>query len=324
MDLKYKKIHLEGVIKTKTRRLQKLEEKKALFGFSTDPVVNIEIEDINAELTQLKRELQEINWAIDEAQIPYLAREEILRVFRQKYPTLDLTGRMMKKIPDRVFNMKHRLEKLNLGQNKISEVPGTIANLSYLEDLDLNDNRITELPSQICFLHKLKGLNLKNNQQLTTLPQDIGRLNNLSTFNIEGTGITELPLSFHKLQNLKRGGFFCDIDRMTFPCSDIIKQGAQAIVDFLGKEAEKKERFRVYLIDPKPDVSPKTKLSTCKDAVDGCKRVFGMQEVKNSPKSTQIGTVRQFTAVGFGETDEDHFQEELNKPRNKILIIEPK
>lgn len=40
-----------------TRRLQKLKEKKAELGISTDPSLDIEIEDIEAELAKLQAEL---------------------------------------------------------------------------------------------------------------------------------------------------------------------------------------------------------------------------------------------------------------------------
>jgi len=305
-----KKIEVEELIENHSRRLRILKNRQAKKGIDTEPHIIIEIEDIETELKGLQKSLQEIKDAI---RIIFIIR-------REKGPSLLLTGYLLQTIPRQIFEKFKYLKSLDLHNNRITEVPKMISQLYHLENLDLSDNKITYLPSQICQLSELKHLKLRGNL-LRELPEHIGNLNNLETINIRENQITVLPLSFHKLQKLKE--IFCDADRMVFPCSDIIKQGTQAIVDFLGKEAEKKERFRVYLIDPKPNLSSNTKMSICRKAVAEHKRVLGMQE-KSSITDPHTGKIQQFTAIGFGETDEYHFQEELSKPHNKILIIEPK
>ncbi|MCB0171437.1 MAG: phosphotransferase, partial [Anaerolineae bacterium] len=49
--------HLQTLITNRTRRLQKLKEQQAQTGLNTDPAVLIEIEDLEAELKTLQREL---------------------------------------------------------------------------------------------------------------------------------------------------------------------------------------------------------------------------------------------------------------------------
>jgi hypothetical protein len=328
VKLKSKITGLEKLIEKKGRRLQKLKEQEAHYGVSVEPSVSMEIENIEEELEQLKASHQECRWELEEAEIPPQAREEIVRVYLREYPVLDLTGRRLKKIPDRIFKMEHRLKKLKLGKNKISEISGAITNLRYLEYLDMSENQLVELPSQICLLRKLERLSFKNNQ-LQTLPEDIGNLANLSTLDISDNQLKELPLSFRNLRNLKRTPqnpepFRCDEDKMKFPPSDIIKQGIDAILDFLHKESEKKQKYQIYLVEPKTNLSPNNKMSICRNAAEGQKRVWSMQEAPNSPKTDKVGEIRQFTAVAFGETKDGQFQNELNKPRNKILIVEPK
>ncbi len=49
---------IKKLIRTKTRRLQKLQEKEALYGISTEASILIEIEDLTAEIAALKQELR--------------------------------------------------------------------------------------------------------------------------------------------------------------------------------------------------------------------------------------------------------------------------
>jgi hypothetical protein len=53
-----RKDDIKSLISKLNRRLQKLEEQKALYGLSTDPGVLIEIEDIKAEIEKLQVELE--------------------------------------------------------------------------------------------------------------------------------------------------------------------------------------------------------------------------------------------------------------------------
>lgn len=50
---------LKRLIASKERRLQKLKDKKAIQGISTDPSIDIEMEDIEKEIQELKKQLRE-------------------------------------------------------------------------------------------------------------------------------------------------------------------------------------------------------------------------------------------------------------------------
>ena len=52
--------HLRNLITNHNRRLQKLEEQRALCGLSIDPRIPIEIENIEAEIKKLQAELEEL------------------------------------------------------------------------------------------------------------------------------------------------------------------------------------------------------------------------------------------------------------------------
>jgi hypothetical protein len=49
--------HIRNLVKQKTRRLHALQEQEALYGISTPPEIRIQIEDLEAEIVELKEKL---------------------------------------------------------------------------------------------------------------------------------------------------------------------------------------------------------------------------------------------------------------------------
>jgi hypothetical protein len=50
--------HLQKLLTTNTRRLHALQEQAALYGISTPPQIKLQIEDLEAEITDLKQQLK--------------------------------------------------------------------------------------------------------------------------------------------------------------------------------------------------------------------------------------------------------------------------
>lgn len=75
------------------------------------------------------------------------------------------------------------LQELNVGYNKIRQLPPEIKLAQSLQELFLHNNLLNELPSQIGSLHHLRVLDVTANQ-LSTIPAQVRNLN-LSHFWIE-------------------------------------------------------------------------------------------------------------------------------------------
>ena len=71
-----------------------------------------------------------------------------------------------------------------------------------LERLSLSDNNLTTIPENIGDLDSLVSLSLKNNQ-LTTLPESIGDLSSLEYLRLNGNQLTSLPESIGDLSSLE-------------------------------------------------------------------------------------------------------------------------
>jgi leucine-rich repeat protein SHOC2 len=66
------------------------------------------------------------------------------------------------------------LVRLNLDRNSITSISSTtLSSLTQLQYLNLSDNQITTLPTQIGLLTSLQELNLNNNDNLSFIPSDL-------------------------------------------------------------------------------------------------------------------------------------------------------
>ncbi|EMM76696.1 leucine rich repeat protein [Leptospira santarosai str. 2000030832] len=68
--------------------------------------------------------------------------------------------------------------------------------------LDLSENQLTTLPKEIGKLQKLQELYLSGNQ-LTTLPREIGKLQTLQELGLSGNRLITLPKEIGQLKNLR-------------------------------------------------------------------------------------------------------------------------
>jgi Leucine-rich repeat (LRR) protein len=110
---------------------------------------------------------------------------------------LDLSNQQLTKVPGSVFNQTN-LEELNLSNNQLTgAIQAEIRNLQNLKVLNLSNNMLTGVPAEAGQLQKLEVLDLSNNR-LTGLPYELGNLKNLKTLNISGNNYSSLDLDIIK------------------------------------------------------------------------------------------------------------------------------
>ncbi|MCH2043606.1 MAG: hypothetical protein MK212_05650, partial [Saprospiraceae bacterium] len=106
--------------------------------------------------------------------------------------------------------------------------------LKNLRVLDLGNNKIRNLPEVITRLPNLYRLILRNNP-IGDLPRNIGLLQKLRILDIRATGISTLPLSFHNLSGLVEFHWQNKhLKQFPYPILglDNIRQGRKCLYDF--------------------------------------------------------------------------------------------
>ncbi len=92
-----------------------------------------------------------------------------------------------------------RIEAMNLAENRFRSLPTFLSELPRLTKLDVSDNILRKWPA---LPDSLTTLNLNNNP-ITSIPADIGRLTRLEALHLDRTKLKKLPDQFKYLQALE-------------------------------------------------------------------------------------------------------------------------
>lgn len=117
--------------------------------------------------------------------------------------TFVFSSAQLETIPDAIEQLSGRIVLLDLAKNRISFVPQCLAQFSLLTTLRLRANALTEFPEGILGgLRLLQELDLVDNQ-LASLPADLGLAGSIEKLYATGNFLTSLPESITQLSNLK-------------------------------------------------------------------------------------------------------------------------
>ena len=136
--------------------------------------------------------------------------EDFLEKMRQRQGISQQYAKSLDRQEEIVWNKiqeakEKKLQELNLRYTGLYKIPyrffERVFELKWLKVLDLSDNELTSIPKDITRLQNLTTLNLTNNR-LTSIPKAITRLQNLTTLDLRNNQLTSVPEAISRLQNL--------------------------------------------------------------------------------------------------------------------------
>ena len=96
---------------------------------------------------------------------------------------LNLSGNGIAELPE-IPQWRPVLKTLNVSDNNLSSLPDGIGR-SYMETLNLSRNHFTRVPLAVCDIISLRDLDLSDNREINHLPDEMGKLRNLSHINLK-------------------------------------------------------------------------------------------------------------------------------------------
>ena len=110
---------------------------------------------------------------------------------------LDLSNNKLTQLPVDILQLT-RLTTLNLSYNQLTHLPVEIGQLTQLTTFNVSNNKLTILPVELWQLTRLAELYLSNTN-LIQLPVEIGQLTLLTTLDLSGNNLTHLPVDIGHL-----------------------------------------------------------------------------------------------------------------------------
>ncbi|KAG6503709.1 hypothetical protein ZIOFF_036033 [Zingiber officinale] len=153
-------------------------------------------------------------------------------------PWQRLDFNQLKALPEAIGKLEC-LEILTLHYNRVKSLPSTMSSLSKLKELNVSFNELESIPESLCLVKSLVKLDVgRNFADLRMLPRSIGNLEMLEELDISSNQIRILPDSFSLLAKLRM--FNADETPLEMPPKDVIKLGAQAVVQYMADSVRAK------------------------------------------------------------------------------------
>ncbi|HEY1187586.1 MAG TPA: COR domain-containing protein [Gemmata sp.] len=118
----------------------------------------------------------------------------------------------------------------------LTEVPGSLDQLTQLQRLSFSSNQLSSLPESLGQLTQLQSLDLDRNR-LSSVPASLGQLAQLQTLSLSYNQLSSLPASLGQLTQLQELNL--DNNPLNPELAAAYKQGFSAVMAYLRAKAEK-------------------------------------------------------------------------------------
>jgi Leucine-rich repeat (LRR) protein len=118
-----------------------------------------------------------------------------------KLTSLRLASNKLTSLPEWLIQLRN-LESLSVWGNPLSNIPPILGELPRLKTFNFRSDILAELPPEIFNLRHLTWLDASGNATITTLSEDIGRLEKLERLTLTGSRLSALPAAISQLNSL--------------------------------------------------------------------------------------------------------------------------
>ncbi|THD19131.1 hypothetical protein D915_010205 [Fasciola hepatica] len=260
----------------------------------------------------------------------------------EQEPSIDLESPKYSEANERIKKAEsEKLEKLNLSELKLIEVPQELLDLTHLKRLHLCRNRLLEIPEELCLrLCHLRWLDLRSNL-ITRLPATVKHMRDLRILLLDDNSIRILPFELGLLRKLK--GIYVRNNPLEFPKKQVMEKGVHGILKYLfqcylsREECASPRGSRLYQKIMEDDKATPLEGNNSAEVVASNypttkdSRRNGSEVAEDSVKSLCENFEEKLsipgTDKGIGSEEESKSPEDMNEncenPSNPLLLEEP-
>lgn len=114
---------------------------------------------------------------------------------------LQLTKKKLKEVPEEIKRFKN-LNALDLGKNKLKDLPAWLGELQYMQEFRAPQNKLSEMPDVVCQWTHLKRLDLHQNE-ITGLIPCMGELKEVISLDLWSNDLGEFPEELKGMEALR-------------------------------------------------------------------------------------------------------------------------
>jgi len=129
------------------------------------------------------------------------------------------------------INLAAKLQFLDLSNNKLTSLPDQLGELQHLREIALSFNQLTEIPAGLCRCSKLETILIANNQVRSIHVDRLSQLTQLAVLDLQNNAIDQVPPELGNLAQIRSLQLEGNMFRMPRPA--ILVQGTGSIMAYL-------------------------------------------------------------------------------------------
>jgi len=143
---------------------------------------------------------------------------------------LNLGSNKIPEVPSWI-NMADRIQFIEMSNNKLASLPDTIGELKHLREICLSFNQFTQIPSGLYKCPKLETILIANNQVKQIEVEQLAQLERLAVLDLQNNAIDHVPPQLGNLSQIRALQLEGNMFRMPRPT--ILAQGTSAVMAYL-------------------------------------------------------------------------------------------